>query len=133
MTLNAIAFVITSRDRDLVALAVLCVDARYFSTITKRLNRPTRHFVTPAQWKELQHQIAMGLPAQVFPSDNPIAVLLADRVEPQTVSWLGTTPIAVERPEDAARALDRHLRVSLQAYRPGLRLEQTKKERRGSY
>lgn len=121
MELAALTFSITNREGDLVALAVLCVEARYCSTFSKRMDRPARHFVNPAQWREVQHQIGTGLPTHALPSDSPITRLLVDRVEPQSVSWLGTTPLTMERPGDAATALDHHLKTSLQAYQPRLR------------
>jgi hypothetical protein len=55
--------------------------------------------------------------------------VLAASAEDRRVQWLYRTPIIAARPEDSAAALDKHLRASLQAYRPGLRLVQTNKGR----
>ena len=122
MTIHAVTFAASDREGRLVALAVLCPAARHCSTISKADSKPTRHFVTPEEWTLVEKQVAAGLPAKPLPINSTIAAVLDDLLEVWGIQWLGTTPLEVARPEDAAAALDQHLASSLQAYRPGSRL-----------
>jgi hypothetical protein len=129
MELAAMTFAITNREGDLFALAALCSSARYCSIRRPSEPRTERIFVAAKEWAGVERQLASGLPTQPRPPESPIASVFQQPPEARTVQWLGATPITIERPDDAVRALDQHLRASLQAYRPGLRLEQTKKGR----
>ena len=123
MIIDAVTFAASDHEGGLVALAVLCPPARHCSTISKRGSGPTRHFVTPEEWKLIEHQIAAGLTTRPLSSDSPISAVLDDLLEVWSVQWLGTTPLSVARLEDRSAALDQHLAASLQVYRTGPRLQ----------
>ena len=123
MFIDAVTFAASDREGGLIALAVFCPAARHCSTISKIGSSPTRHFVTPEEWKLIEHQIAAGLPAKPLSSDSPISAVLDDLLAVWGVQWLGTTPLQVARPEDTGAALDQHLATSLQPYRSGPRLQ----------
>ena len=113
MIIDAVTFAASDHEGGLVALAVLCPAVRHCSTISKRGFGPTRHFVTPEEWKLIEHQIAAGL-ARPLSSDSPISEVMDDLLKVWRVQWLGTTPLRVARPEDAGATLDLHLATSLQ-------------------
>ena len=64
-------------------------------------------------WKEIQQQVASGLATEPM-AVGVFHVVLAASAEDRRVQWLYTTPTIAARPEDAAGALDKHLRASLQ-------------------
>ena len=110
VTLDALTFTITNRQGETVALAVVATQARYASTLSVRGGRIDRRFATPAMWREIEAEIAVGLPKSALPPSSVLTRLLADVNERQTVQWLHAAPVEVERPEMAAEALDGHLR-----------------------
>ena len=123
MVIEAVTFAASDRDGKLVAVAVLCPATRHFSTLSKIGSSPVRHFVTSEEWGLIEREIAAGLPANPLSSESPIAAVLDDLLEVWSVQWLGSTALRVARPEDAAGALDRHLAISVEAYRSGRRLQ----------
>jgi hypothetical protein len=123
MIIEAVTFAASDQNGGLVALAVLCPLARHCSTISKLGSSPTRHFVTPEEWKLIEQQVAAGLAAKPLSSDSAIAAVLDDILGVWSVQWLGTTPLRVARPEETGAALDQHLATSLEAYRSGPRLQ----------
>ena len=123
MLIDAVTFAASDQEGRFIALAVLCPAARHCSTISKRGSPPTRHFVTPEEWKLIERQITAGLPARPLSSGSPISAVLDDLLEAWGVRWLCTTPLRVAREEDMGAALDEHLATSLQGYRSGARLQ----------
>jgi hypothetical protein len=123
MIIDAVTLAVSDRDGRLVAFAVLCPAARYCSTLAERGSSPTSHFVTPEEWKLIEHQIAAGQPRTPLSSDSPISAVLDDLLDVWRVQWVARTPIRVAGPEDTRAALDQHLATSLQLHRGGLRLQ----------
>jgi len=123
VNIDAVTFAASDHEGGLVALAVLCPAARHCSTISTIGSSPTRHFVTPEEWKLIERQIADGLSATPLSNNSPISAVLEDLLQVWRVQWLATTRLGVARSEDSGAALDQHLATSLQAYRSDRRLQ----------
>jgi hypothetical protein len=123
MIVDADILAVSDHEGGLVALAVLCSTARYCSTISKMGLGPTRRFVTPEEWKLIEHQLAAGLSTQPLSSDSPVSAVMDDLLGGWSVQWLGRTPLRVAGPEDTGAALDQHLASRLQTYQSGPRLQ----------
>lgn len=111
MTLNAITFSILYRaDKRLLASALICPEAQYAGVLLAGGQRIDRVFAAPDLWGDIEHEVEAGLPTRPLTSTSAIATLLTGGSEAQAVQWQHAFPVEVAEPDQAAEALDSHLR-----------------------
>ena len=88
-----------------VGYALLAPAARYASLRFFALPRPTRLFATPAMWRALQSELAVGLAPAPIDRQHPVARFLVNG-DAVTVQYLTQTPIDDEDPFGVAASLD---------------------------
>ena len=108
MSLSATTFAITSvEDERLLGFALVCVDARYASVQWAGMDRLDRVHVMPADWQAIGRESEAGLPPGPIPTDGALYMTLAgERAGYVIVRWISVEPVAPDRPEGAAEALD---------------------------
>jgi len=90
---------------------LICSEARYISILWHGASRIERGFATPALWKDIEQQIAAGLPTGPLDVTTPIARMFRE-YGAQQVQWRSTSPVDAERPDQISDALDQHLRAA---------------------
>jgi hypothetical protein len=112
--------------RRLLALAAICPDARYVG----RLGLPAPHtpraapmpgvdhrHASPEQWKEVLHQLKVGLNPGPLPRASAAYQMLTGDLNATIVcQYMSHAPIAFEHPHQAVDALDRSLKSQVEAY-----------------
>jgi hypothetical protein len=110
MTLTAVTFAVTNPNAETIGLAVLCVEARYASMRWRGVDRVDRRFASPAEWKDMEHQLKMGLSTKPLPPAGVFARVLTGGGPDRIVRWLNVTTITVDDPAMAVQAFDAHLK-----------------------
>jgi hypothetical protein len=108
MTPTALTFSVTTRDADMLGLAVLCPAARYASVQLAGVKRLIRRHASPAQWMEIERLIASGLDTAPRTSGVFHEVLAAGD-EDKVVTYLHSIPVDTQG-TTAVDALDSYLR-----------------------
>ncbi len=108
MELFALTFGLTTREADTLGLAVICPDARYASVQLAGVKRLIRRDASPAQWKEIERLIALGVDTGAMTSDVFHAVLTGGDQD-KVVAYLHSVPVDAE-PLATVEALDAYLR-----------------------
>jgi hypothetical protein len=106
MTITAVTFRLSdcggARTR---GWALLCKDVRYASIWRTSAPRPERRHL--ADWRNVEAELGMGLPAVALARDSAIVRLFdADGAD---VRYVTMVPIEIDRPERAAPELDARL------------------------
>ena len=93
--MTAYTFTLRTRERgQLVGQAVLCLEARYVSVTWTTSPYPDRRFATPAQWKAIQSDLDMKLPAAPLEDQSAIVqVMVGDRASGVLVQYLTQEPV----------------------------------------
>jgi hypothetical protein len=101
-------FLLRHRDtRSAAGLGLVASEARYASVRFAGTDRIERAFATPAQWREIEATLQLGLPPSALPSTHVIsAVLLGARAEDYVVEYLTARDFTSDAPERAAVVLD---------------------------
>ena len=108
MTLDALTFLIATREDDTLGLAVICPDARYASVQLAGVKRVIRRHPSPAQWKEIERWIASGVDTRPMTS-GVFHEVLAGGDEGTVVAYQHSIPVDGE-PLTMVEALDSYLR-----------------------
>jgi hypothetical protein len=108
MTLDALTFLITTREDDTLGLAVICPDARYASVQLAGVKRVIRRHPSPAQWKEIERWIASGVDARPM-TGGVFHEVLAGGDEDKVVAYQHSIPVNGE-PLTMVEALDSYLK-----------------------
>jgi hypothetical protein len=117
VTITAIALYIQDQATGRpIGLAVVCAAARYASVLWSGGDRLERLHATPAEWREIEHQINNGLDPRPLMSTSPLAVFFNKAASSlRQVRWLHSTPLKVRDPLDTGPTLDALLwRVSIE-------------------
>ena len=124
MTFRAFTFTLTdSATGQLLGLGLVCPEARYASVLAVWADRFDRRHGFPSHWKELEADLARGLPPAPLDRTSSVVRLLidADRRSQVVVRPLTGMPADGE-PERSAQLLDAMLKGL--AVRPSLSLQQ---------
>ena len=115
MTHRAWTFsLVDRRNGQLVAMAVLCVTARYVSVAIPSVERIERRYPMPAQWAAIEAELAVGLAPAPLPKASVIRSLLAAETL-LDVQYVHVLPVEVEGPEATAPVLDGLLRQQVRS------------------
>jgi hypothetical protein len=109
MTINAITFVIATREDETLGLALVAPEARYASVQLAGVARLVRRHAAPAQWIEVERLVAEGLPSRRM-DEGVFHELLAAGDPDKRVAYLHARPIDVE-PLTTVETLDSYLRA----------------------
>jgi hypothetical protein len=106
MTITAVIFRLSSDDRSrTIGWALLCQDVRYASIWWTGAPRAERRHL--ADWRSVEAEIGVGLPAGALARDSAIVRLFnADGAD---MHHMTAAPIEIDRPELAAPLLDARL------------------------
>src|SRR5262245_40572058 len=103
MTYEAITLSFTTPAGNQRAFALLCAGARYASVLLVNGDRIDRVHLAAGLWREIEHEISVGLPAKALPEGSALQKALAGAEwRSVVVSYLHRLPIEIEKPEDAA-------------------------------
>ena len=108
MTLDALTFLIATREDEPLGLAVICPDARYASVQLAGVKRVIRRHPSPDEWKEIERRIASGLDTGPMTS-GVFHQVLAGEDDDKAVGYLHSIPVDAE-PLATVEALDSYLR-----------------------
>jgi hypothetical protein len=122
MSCTAIAFQLSDLwTGQRLGVGLVCLQARYVCVLRTGGDRIERHFSSPPQWREIQHEIAMGLSTDALPAASALVQVLAEGQRGIAVRWMSAQPVAFAEPAGAVAVLDAHLKAvaaSLAAPRP---------------
>jgi hypothetical protein len=109
----AYTFTIRTRERhQLIGQAVICLEARYVSVQWTTSPYPDRRFATMEQWKAIQGELDMKLPAAPLEDQSAIVqVMVGERASGVSVQYSSQEPIPEDtRPDQVIVHLDQRLR-----------------------
>ena len=108
MPLEAITFVLTDLE---TGRALVCVKARYASVWPQHAPRPDRRHVSPATWRHLEGDLALGLPSGPLETTSALfqALVPAERCRSVMLQYVGRLPTDAEPMAGLAERLDRLL------------------------
>ena len=110
LQLTGTTFAISNDAGQTLGLALACHDARYLSIQWAGASRLERLHPSPAEWREIEHQIRNGLDPRPLSLETPIGAFLGIKdAERRRVAWVHSVPIDVADPLTTAHALDAHL------------------------
>lgn len=111
---TAVTFTIRTRERrQLIGQAVICLEARYASVQWTTSPYPDRKFATIAQWKAIQSELDLKLPAAPLEDERAIVQVLVggDRASGVSVQYLSQEALPEgTRPDEVVVHLDQRLR-----------------------
>lgn len=91
---------------------LVCVDARYASVALEGVGHLLRRFATPAIWREVAHEISMGLNPGPLPAEAHLAQLLAGEASRSIVVQWVTATVVDAAPEGVTERLDATLKAA---------------------
>jgi len=108
VALDALTFTITTREADMLGLAVICPDARYASVQLAGVRRLIRRHASPVQWTEIERLIASGVHAGPLTSGVFHQVLTGGDPD-KVVEFVHSLPVEAE-PLATVEVLDLYLK-----------------------
>jgi hypothetical protein len=101
-----------------------CPRPRYAGVLFTGADRIVRCHLSPALWKEVPHEVSVGMAPRGLPSGSTLQPALAgERWRDLTVRWMHVMPVEIDQPEATAATLDRYLRQQATEMRLTLPLE----------
>ena len=114
-------FVVTSLDTGRsLALGLICPDAEFvgLSSCASETKAPVPEHrqLTPDAWRDLRHELSLGLSSTPVARASAIHQALAGDANALTIQYLSNQLIALAPPDEVAAVLDRFLVRQAEAY-----------------